>query len=66
MQARRMNVANLSRDQLANLRDLEKELGVLLVALEPQHQLADLSETQLDRLQAAEEELGVVLLAYQV
>jgi hypothetical protein len=47
------------------VRDLEKELGVWAVALEPAARLADLSGKKLQQLQAKEKELGVVLLAYE-
>jgi hypothetical protein len=57
--------AQLDRDRMQKLQNLERELGTWIVAVEPQAQVADLAGDQLRRLQDAEQELGVVLLAYQ-
>jgi hypothetical protein len=61
----RLRIAQLDEARLTKLRALEKELGVCLVALEPEVKLADLSGEKLERVQASEKELGVVLLAYE-
>ncbi len=61
----RMTIAQLDEARLAEVRALEEELGIYLVALEHKIQLADLSEEQLKRIQASEKDLGVVLLAYE-
>ncbi len=42
-------------------RELEKSMGVYLVALEPKYRLTELAEKQ---IKAREAELGLVLLAY--
>lgn len=42
----------------------ETELGLSMVALEPQSGLAELSEEQLQQVQTLESELGLTLLAY--
>jgi hypothetical protein len=60
-----MTIAKLDEAQLAKLRATEKEMGIVLVALQPQYSFADLNEQQLAYLQKLEQELGVVLLAYQ-
>ena len=60
-----MTIAKLDGAKLAKLQAAERELGVVLVALQPQFKYAELTEDQVDRLEALEKELGVVLLAYQ-
>jgi hypothetical protein len=60
-----MKVAELDPARLEKVQELEEELGVYVVALEPKFALADLAPEQLARLEAAEKELGVVLLAYE-
>jgi hypothetical protein len=60
-----MKVAKLDETRLTELRALEDNLGVCLVALEPAYRLAELSEDELQAVKAGEGELGVVLLAYQ-
>jgi len=59
-----MKVAQLSESKLAQLKELESEMGVCLVALEEEFSLARLSPEQVERLQDAERDLGVVLVAY--
>ncbi len=65
MAATRMKIAKLDDSSLAKLKVMEKEMGTLILALEPHHPLAKLGEAQVKRLQELEKELGVVLLAYQ-
>jgi len=65
MRRGRMQVADLSEEQLARLQEFEQEIGVFMVALEPQYPLASINDEQVARLQAMERELGVVLLAYK-
>ena len=60
----RMRIARLDDDRLAKLQALEKDLGAVIVALEPQFIPAPLSAEQISKLRAMEEDLGVVLLAY--
>lgn len=64
MEAPRMRIAHLDEDRLAKLQTLEKEVGAVIVALEPQYVPAPLTGEQVEKLRAMEEELGVVLLAY--
>lgn len=64
MQTGEMTVAHLDEAQLKRVQQAERELGIVLVALQPQYTFAKLAEDKLKRLQALENELGVVLLAY--
>lgn len=59
--------ANLSPEQYGRLQKIEKELGMLLVAYEPEGQmrLAELSDEPLRRIRQMEEETGLILLAYE-
>jgi hypothetical protein len=65
MVAHGIKPAKLTRDRLSELRDLEKRLGVVLLALEPEFSPAKLQPAQLKRIQALEDEMGVVLVAYR-
>ena len=57
--------ASIDSHTLQNLQQLEDELGVILVAVEPDPAPAHLSDDQLNRLKAAEKAMGKVLLAYK-
>jgi len=61
----RLTVAQLDEARLAEVRALEQELGLYLVALEHKIEFANLSKEQLERVQAKEQDLGVVLVAYE-
>jgi hypothetical protein len=65
MPARRLKIATLDEESLAKLRQMEKSMDTLILALEPHYPMADLSDEQVDLLRQLEEELGVVLIAYQ-
>lgn len=65
MQHGEMTIAKLDEAQLKQLQRAEQDLGVVLVALQPQYTFASLSEDKLQRLKVLEDELGVVLLAYE-
>lgn len=65
MRRGRMQVAELNQEEVARLQAFEEEMGVYMVALEPQYPLANLSDDQVARLQQMERDLGVVLLAYK-
>ena len=56
--------ASLDEPAIEELHDLEKELGVTLVAYE-EPPIADLSEEQLKRVQALEESLGSTVIAFK-
>lgn len=66
MQTGEMAIARLDDAKLMQLQKAERELGVVLVALQPQYSFAKLPEEKLQRLRELEKELGVVLLAYEV
>lgn len=57
--------AQLDDATLAHVKQLESELGVTLVAIEPDPAPASLSDDQLQRIQALEQKTGKVLVAYQ-
>jgi hypothetical protein len=54
-----------TEDQLGTIRAFEKELGVVIVAYEPQLHLATLSDEQIERLREMERELSAVLVAFE-
>lgn len=56
--------ATLDENSLERLRNLERELGSVIVAYQTASPFAALSEDQLQRLKALEQELGVVLVAF--
>ena len=56
-----LKVAQLDGARMKQVQALEKELGIWLVALEPDSQPASLSDEQLKKLQAKEKELSVAL-----
>jgi hypothetical protein len=64
MVANVLKAAWLTPTRLSKVRDLEKRLGVVLLALEPQFSIARLPASQLRRIQEVEKDLGVVLVAY--
>jgi hypothetical protein len=65
MQTGEMTIARLDDAKLKQLQQAEHDLGVVLVALQPQYSFARLPEEKLRRLRDLENELGVVLLAYE-
>jgi len=60
-----MKIATLSEEGAAKLQALEAEMGVHIMALEPEKTLAALSDEQLGRVKTLEQELGVVLIVYE-
>ncbi|KAA3630644.1 MAG: hypothetical protein DWQ08_06020 [Proteobacteria bacterium] len=56
--------AALDQSALNEVRNLEHEIGKVLVALDPTPAYAALTEEQLDKLRQAEQRLGVVMVAY--
>jgi hypothetical protein len=64
MQTAHVKYPNLSGEQLAKVQRLEREIGRVVVAVEPQTTTAELSPDQLRRLQEVEREMGLILLAY--
>jgi hypothetical protein len=65
MTMRRMKIANLEEAEVERIRQMEEQLGTLILALEPHYPAAELSEEQLAKLHTLEQELGVVLIAYK-
>ena len=59
--------ARLNKDDLNKVQSLEKEIGKIVLAIEPDREspYADLNKEQLQKVQQLEKELGVVLLAYK-
>ena len=64
MQTAYVKYPDLSGEQLAKLQQLERELGRVVVAVEPQTKPAELSQDELRRLQQVEREMGLILVAY--
>ena len=56
--------AQLDQGTLDNVQQLERELGVVLVAIEPDPQPAQLNDDQLERIRTLEQQTGKTLLAY--
>ncbi len=59
-----MMVSDLDDKELSKVRNLEKDLGTWVVAIDQKPRFAHLSDEQLTRLQAAEQDMGCILLAY--
>ena len=57
--------ANISDQELDQIKSLEQEIDKLIVAVEPEPKFANLSDSELTHLQQAEKKLGVVMLAYE-
>jgi hypothetical protein len=64
MQTAHVNYPQLSGERLSKLQRLEKEIGRVVVAVEPQTTTAELNSDELRRLQEVEREMGLILLAY--
>ncbi len=58
-------VNNLDESSVAKIRNLEKELGACILALEPRYTVKPLGEEDLAKVQKLEKDLHVVLLAYR-
>lgn len=57
--------AQLDERSLQRVRQMENELGSVIIAYQAESPFSHLSEEQLRRLNQLEQELGVVLLAYK-
>ena len=64
MSSANYRTAMLDKATLDTIQQLENELALVLVAIEPDPQPAMLNEEQLHRIQALEKQTGKVLLAY--
>jgi hypothetical protein len=60
-----LGVANLRDEQINELKALESEMGVVIIAIKPTVPIAPLSQDQIAKLQAVERKMGVILLACQ-
>jgi len=58
-------IAHISAEQAQKIQDLEKELDVCALAMEPGLELADLSEEALEKVRKLENELDVNLIVYR-
>ncbi len=58
------NISKLSDDQVQKIKNLESELGVIMVAYNTSP-YADLDSFQVEELQTLERNMGVTLLAYR-
>lgn len=60
-----LGIANLTNEQINELKALEAEMGVVIIAIKPTAPIAPLSDQQIARLQMVERKMGVILLACQ-
>lgn len=58
-------IANLAADQARLIEELEKDLDVCAVALEPGLEMAQLNEEELEKVRALEQKLNVRLVVYK-
>jgi hypothetical protein len=58
-------IAELEKEGVVQIENLEKELGFHIMAYEPDGEYATPSEQQLNQIQGLEKELGVTLVAYK-
>jgi hypothetical protein len=64
MNQTRLRPAHLDQGSLGRLRQLEQEIGSVIIAYQPESPYAALSDDQVRRIKELEQELGLVLLAY--
>jgi len=57
--------AKVDESQLQKIKDLEQNIGKVVVAIQPKQMFAQLTQDQLTALQTTERELGVVMVAYE-
>lgn len=60
-----LKIANLEEESLAQIRALENDLGVHIMAFRPGLDIASLPDDKVERIRALEEKLGVTLLVYK-
>lgn len=58
-------IAHISAEQAQKIQELEKELDVCALAMEPGLELAELSKEGLEKVRKLEQELGVNLIVYR-
>jgi hypothetical protein len=64
MDSPKLEIAQLDPQHVTLVKELESELGAIVVAYQPTYRPAALDAAQLDRLRAIEAELGLVLVAF--
>ena len=57
--------AKLDTDQIAQIKNLEQSLDIVLVAFEKLPEFAELTDVQLEQLKTLEEKLGFNLVAWK-
>jgi hypothetical protein len=57
--------SQLNNDQLTKIQSLEQQLGLVLVAVDPEPKLASLNAEEMKMLQQFEKRTGKILLAYE-
>ena len=60
-----LKIAKLVQGSVGKIREMEKEMGVHIMALEPGVKFITLAPEQLAKVEALEKELGVLLLVYE-
>ena len=60
----RFKIADIDEKTLARIKQMEESLGLVILALTPDHPFAKLTDEQVSQIKALEESLGVYLLAY--
>ena len=60
-----LKIAKLDDGSVGKIREMEKEMGVHIMALEPGVKFIALAPEQLAKVEALEKELGVMLLVYE-
>ena len=60
-----LKIAKLDNDGVGKIREMEKEMEVHIMALEPGVKFIVLAPEQLAKVEALEKELGVMLLVYE-
>ena len=60
-----LKIAKLDDDNVGKIREMEKEMGVHIMALEPGVKFIALAPEQLAKVEALEKALGVMLLVYE-
>lgn len=58
-------IAHLTADQARLIEELEEELDVCAIAMEPGLEMAQLSEEELEKVRALEQKLNVRLVVYK-
>lgn len=58
-------IAHISVEQAQKIQELEKELDVCALAMEPGPAMAELSEEDLQKVKKLENELGINLVVYR-